>query len=175
MEYTFNNRTSRCSLFSMDPPSIHNAKRKGNVLSILRLALFDLFSHLAQQFGEILRVPRVPFHWSSIFKSRVAIRARRALCEFFKQINREIQIEIIHVPGDEMQLAREPWPKRRPVLIGVVAKIISVVPHVRRDFAIDLARSFVPQLARITVRTDRTVDSLPRVELIAASAFAAEH
>src|SRR5262249_53588039 len=64
---------------------------------------------------------------------------------------------------------------RRPVLLGVVAKIISVVPHVRRDFAIDLTRSFVPQLARIPVRADRTVDSLPRVALIAASAFTSEH
>src|SRR6266498_3265830 len=116
-------------------------------------------------------MPGMPFHWPPIFKGGIALRTRHPLCEIFKQIDREVQIEIVHVSSDEVQLARKLVPQRGPVCLGIMSQIVAALPHILGDFAIDFSGPWIPERSRIAVVAHRTIDSFPRIELIAGPAL----
>src|SRR6266571_2710304 len=74
-----------------------------------------------------------------------------------------------------MQLARQPRPKRRPILLGVVAYVKALVAHVQGDFVVYLTGALIPKRPRITIIAHRAVNGLPRVELITGAHIAAQH
>src|SRR4030095_339634 len=136
---------------------------------------FDLYSNLTKHVGKVLRMPRVSFHWPSIFEGRIAFGIAGLPGEFFKKVDGQVQIEIVHIARDEVQLSRKLWPQRLPIILSIVPQVIAIVAHVKRNFAVYLTGSLVPQRARITITAHWTVDRFPGIELITRAAFASEH
>src|SRR5215510_3007698 len=120
-------------------------------------------------------MPRVPFHRPSVFKSRIAFGIARLLGEVIKQINREVQIEVIHIAGDEMQFSRKLWSERLPILLSIVSQVVAVVAHVERNFAVNLSGSRVPKRTRVPVTAHRPVNSFPGIKLIPLATFAPKY
>src|SRR5258708_7383952 len=98
----------------------------------------------------------------------------RALEKLLEAIDRNVEIEVVHVTGEEVQFSDQLRAERRPVPLGVVAQIEAVVAHVRRRRAVDGSRQFVPEGHWISVRAHGSIDRLPRLELIARPAVTAE-
>src|SRR5690348_17874702 len=103
------------------------------------------------------------------------MRMRRRLEHLLKIVDGEVEVEVVHVAGEEVELADELWSERRPVALRVLAEIESVLAHVVGDAVIDLAGELVPEGSRIPVVTNRAVHRLPRLELIRRSAVAPQH
>src|SRR5215831_11452247 len=99
----------------------------------------------------------MPFHRPAIFKCRIALGISGSFCEVLKQINCEVQIEVVHIAGDEMQFARKLWPERLPILLSVVAQVIAVVAHIESNFAVYFSCSRIPKRTRVTVTAHRAV------------------
>src|SRR5262245_48387462 len=115
------------------------------------------------------------FEWATIFERCVARRIGCFLRETFKQIDRQVEIKVVHLPGDEMQLASQLRPQCLPILLGIRARVITVLAHIRRYFPITFPAASIPERARIAILVWRAIDRFPRIELIAGSPSAPQH
>src|SRR5256714_12895993 len=103
------------------------------------------------------------------------MRIRGRLEHLLKIVNGEIEIEIVHVPGEEMELADELRADRRPIPLRILAEIKAVVAHIHRDVIVDLPGELVPELAWIAGVADGAVHRFPRLELIGGATVTTEH
>src|SRR5437016_871071 len=103
------------------------------------------------------------------------MRVRGRLEHLLKIVDGETEIEVVHVAGEEMELADELRADRRPIPLRILAQIKAVVAHINRDVMVDLPSELVPERAWIAVVADRAVHRFPRLELIGGATVTAEH
>ena len=98
------------------------------------------------------------------------IRICRAFQKFFSQIDRIVQVIIIHVSAVDMDLSQKSGTQSIPIPLQDVAEII-IFPPVFGYFVVDLPRQFIPYRFGITILPHRRINRLPDVPLIPRTAF----
>src|SRR5262245_34949404 len=102
-------------------------------------------------------------------------RVLRGLQEVLHEVDRVVQVVVVHVPAVEVDLPLELPPEApAPLAAQDVAEVVVLAP-VLGDRAIDDPRPLVPDRLRVAVGPHRRVDGLPDVPLPAGAAVRAEH
>src|SRR5882724_9282591 len=114
------------------------------------------------------------FHGTSVGELRLG-GGPRACEELLEPVRGEVQVERVHVAGEDVDLTPELGPEPGPVPLQIIAQVVVVRPEVLGHAAVDRARAQVPQLDRVAVRRHRTVGSFPDRELLARAGAAAQH
>src|SRR5690242_6774494 len=96
----------------------------------------DVIRHHAHELRLIERSPAVTFHGPSVLE-RASVGGIRISQKILKTIDRQVEVEIIHVPDVKVNLAGELLADPRPVLFQVIAKVVAVVAHVKRNLWVD--------------------------------------
>src|SRR6185503_6491030 len=107
--------------------------------------LLHVRSHSPHELRPGKRMPPMPLHRSAIGELGVRARIARGLQELFPTIHREIQKEVVHVPGKELEFPRQFGPQRGPVLLRVGTEVVAMIAIIRGNCAIDGPREFVPE------------------------------
>src|ERR1700723_604990 len=123
--------------------------------------LRDLCGHFPQQVSVGHRLPAVTFHRTSIAEIARVVRVACGGEEVLEHVDGGRQIEIVHVAGQNVELADELGTDARPVLFRVVPQVVSMITHVRRHGRVDLAGPEVEELPGIAVVADRPVRRIP--------------
>src|SRR6266545_765884 len=97
-------------------------------------------------------------------------RIGRALQKLLNQVDRVVQIVVVHVAAVDVYLAFEFRAERLPIALENVAEVVIFAP-VFGDRAVYLAGHLVPDALRIAVGACRRIDGLPDVPLIARPAL----
>src|SRR5438128_9381773 len=139
-----------------------------------RAAALHVPGHDPHELGIGPRLPAVRFHGTSVGQLRLG-GGPRACEELVEPVHGEVQVERVHVAGEDVDLAPELGPERCPVPLQISAQVVVVRPEVLGHAAVDRARAQVPQLGRVAVRRHRTVGRFPDRELLARAGAAAEH
>ena len=124
--------------------------------------------HLTDKVGVGEGRPAVTLHRGAVDELAGVVGIGRALQELLHQVDRVRQVEVVHFGVVDADLADQVRADPRPVLLGVVAKIVAVVAHVVGHLAVDDSGVQVPQPPRIAVLIRRPVGRVPGVELSGA-------
>src|SRR5690606_8887307 len=89
------------------------------------------------------------------------------------EVDRLVQVVVVHVADGDVQLAGQLRAQLSPVATQVVREIVVLAP-VRGDLAIDLARDRVPDRRGVAVRTHGAEHRLPDRPLPAGTAVGAD-
>src|SRR5262245_55512065 len=117
----------------------------------------------------MIAVPAVLGAVAVIHLARVK-RIGRALQKLLDQVDRVIQIVVIHVATVDVYLAFELRAERLPITLEDVSEVVIFAP-VFGDRTIHLAGHLVPDALRITVGAYWRIDRLPDVPLISRPAL----
>src|SRR5262245_22156835 len=147
-----------------------------------RSGLFDAFEYFRQvhnvvpqprkMIGKVMiAVPAVlgavaVIHFAGVKRSGCALQ------KLLDQVDRVVQIVVIHIAAVDVNLAFELRTERLPITFEDVAEVIIFAP-VFGDRTIYLAGHLVPDALRVTVGPYRRIDRLPDVPLIARPALRA--
>src|SRR5256886_17582800 len=100
------------------------------------------------------------FHGTSVGELRLG-GGPRACEELLEPVRGEVQVERVHVAGEDVDLTPELGPEPGPAPLQIIAQVVVVRPEVLGHAAVDRARAQVPQLDRVAVRRHRTVGRFP--------------
>ncbi len=86
----------------------------------------------------------MPLHGSTEGEFGFVVRVGRLFQKRLIIVDRQIQIEMIHVSAEEMELAGDLRPQAGPVALAIFKQVVTVIAHVVGDVVIDLARQLIP-------------------------------
>ena len=93
--------------------------------------------------------------------------------EFFHQVDRIVQVIVVHVANIDVNFALELGAESFPVALQDVAQVVVLAP-VGRRVGINFAGQLVPDAPRVAVRSDRRENCFPDVVLVARARSGAE-
>src|SRR5437879_1224774 len=91
-------------------------------------------AHDPHELGIGPRLPAVGFHGTSVGELGPG-GGPRACEELLEPVPGEVQVERVHVAGEDMDLAPELGPEPRPVPLQIIAQVVVVRPEVLRPAA----------------------------------------
>src|SRR5256886_14209278 len=131
-----------------------------------RAAPLYVTGHDPHELGIGPRLPAVRLHGTSVGEVRVG-RGPRVCEELLEPVHGEVQVEGVHVAGEDVDLAFEPGREGRPVALQVVSQVVVVGPEVLGHAAVDRAGPEVPQLGGGALPPPPTLRPLPDREPLA--------
>src|SRR5262249_34207155 len=85
--------------------------------------------HFPQHLREVSQVPVMALLGTSVLEAAFVMRIARLLEHVLEVVDAEIQVEIVHLTGEEVELADELGAERRPVLSCVLSQIVAMLEH----------------------------------------------
>jgi hypothetical protein len=118
---------------------------------------------------SVVSVPAV-FSPVTVVHFTAVIRICRAFQEFLCQVNRIVQVIVVHISAIDVNLAQELRSKSLPIPFQDVAEII-IFPPVLSHLVVDLPSQFIPDRFGVTILPHRRINGLPDIPLVSGTAF----